>query len=220
MTGTPSGSPAVPAVPANSLVLAEVLVPATSGAVTITDRRPYATAVGGIHRIRSAAHRPTTPARYPGMRCIELDTMTEIQYYGSGVWEIVSEGATVWNPTFSQPGAIPTTYSYGRRQRQRGWFHAQAQIVTNGPGIAGNYISIDLPYTIADVKAVHGTYWLDDVSATRQSEGSIKAINTTRVAFVEDGATGSLTNELLGDDPVLTIATGDILHVTLHGFYA
>lgn len=41
--GTPGASPAAPSVPAGSLKLAEFLVPATSGTITVTDFRQFAT---------------------------------------------------------------------------------------------------------------------------------------------------------------------------------
>jgi hypothetical protein len=51
VTGTPSPSPSVPAAPANSIVLAQVSVPAGATSVTfgnMIDKRPFTTATGGI----------------------------------------------------------------------------------------------------------------------------------------------------------------------------
>lgn len=51
VTGTPAGSPSVPAAPANSIILAQVTVAAGATSVTsgnITDARPFTTATGGI----------------------------------------------------------------------------------------------------------------------------------------------------------------------------
>ena len=75
--GTAAASPSAPTAPAGALVLAEILVPATSGAVTITDRRPYATALGGLHRCRSTT-RPSGVALYEGMLIYETDTNSEL----------------------------------------------------------------------------------------------------------------------------------------------
>jgi hypothetical protein len=51
ITGTAAPTPTAPAAPANSIVLAQVLVPAGSSSVSqgnITDSRPFTTATGGI----------------------------------------------------------------------------------------------------------------------------------------------------------------------------
>jgi len=51
VTGTPASSPVAPTAPANSLILAEILVPAASSTVVnanITDKRDYLASTGGI----------------------------------------------------------------------------------------------------------------------------------------------------------------------------
>ena len=65
IAGTPAASPAVPAAPANSVTLAQILVGAGVTAITalnITDVRTYVVAPGGILPIASEAAAPAVPA--------------------------------------------------------------------------------------------------------------------------------------------------------------
>ena len=74
--GTPAGAPAAPALPANSVAIAEVLIKSTAGGggtiVTgnITDKRKYATALGGD--IVALTTDTITPTR-PGMSRFDTD---------------------------------------------------------------------------------------------------------------------------------------------------
>lgn len=88
VVGTPSASPAVPAIPANSLVLAQVLVRSTSnggGTITaadITDKRTFICAIGGRRRCVSTA-RPTAPGLRLGDGIYELDTKRLFTWNGT-----------------------------------------------------------------------------------------------------------------------------------------
>lgn len=104
VTGTPSGSPVVPTVPAGSLVLAQVAVPATSGAVTVTDKRRYAAALGGLIRCKST-ERPSGAALWEGQWIYELDTKRVWLYNG-----------TSWIPVLGRWGCevgMTAAVSYG-----------------------------------------------------------------------------------------------------------
>lgn len=72
ITGTPSGSPAVPALPTRAVELARINVPAAGGPVSTVDSstRLYAAATGGIIPCTSA----TRPAHLQGLVIVELDT--------------------------------------------------------------------------------------------------------------------------------------------------
>lgn len=65
ITGTAAASPSAPSAPANSLILAQILVPAnitSMSSATVTDERPYVVAPGGILPIQNAAAAPAVPA--------------------------------------------------------------------------------------------------------------------------------------------------------------
>ena len=64
-TGTPASSPSAPSAPANSIVLAQVLVPPGSSSIStgnITDLRSYVVAPGGVLPIPSSSVAPAAPA--------------------------------------------------------------------------------------------------------------------------------------------------------------
>lgn len=106
VAGTPAASPVVPATPASSIVLAEILLPAGAGgaAVTngmITDRRVWTVAKGGLMPITGVADRPVSP--YSGQAVYRLDLgVTEI-WNGSSWMVGVNESSsqTLTNKTFS-----------------------------------------------------------------------------------------------------------------------
>lgn len=95
-----------------------------------------------------------------------------------------------------------------------------APFLITGAGIAGNYISIDTPYTLTNAEAIGGSWSFYDDSADTVYAGTVAPISTTRVACVQAGATGTLTTEAFGIDPAVTVANGDILRVELTGWYA
>jgi hypothetical protein len=97
VTGTAAASPTDPAVPANSLVLARVVVAANDtaiGAGDIVDLRPFATQ--GIYFARSQAERDAI-TKYPGLSVYRIDTQTlEIWNATSAAWnsETTSSGTS------------------------------------------------------------------------------------------------------------------------------
>lgn len=92
VTGTPAGSPTPPTVPPGCLVLAQAAVPANSGAVVYTDKRVYATALGGLIRCTSTT-RPTGAALWFGQHIIEADT-NRILYYNGSAWRLIAPWRT------------------------------------------------------------------------------------------------------------------------------
>lgn len=91
VTGTPSGAPADPAVPANSFVLARVNVAAAASSITnanIDNLRTRAFALGGICTCTSIT-RPTSP--FEGLWIYETDTDRAYVYNGTQ-WQPVSGG--------------------------------------------------------------------------------------------------------------------------------
>lgn len=84
VTGTPAGSPADPAVPANALVLARVNVAAAAASITnanITDLRPRAYALGGIDPTASSTFYPSAPTEGQYLDDAALDAL--LRYSGS-----------------------------------------------------------------------------------------------------------------------------------------
>lgn len=83
VTGTASPSPALPVVPANSIPLAFVQVPAGSSSVTsanVGDLRSFVVAPGGVLPIQSASSAPAAPA---SQIMYDISTGTLVQGTGS-----------------------------------------------------------------------------------------------------------------------------------------
>lgn len=94
VAGTPAGSPVAPAVPASSLPLWEVLVPANaSGGNPInfstarTDRRVYTGGLGSPFAVASAAERNAVTSPYAGMAVYRTDLKWVERYDGTG-WRV------------------------------------------------------------------------------------------------------------------------------------
>lgn len=83
VTGTAAGSPVAPATPANAVILAQIAV---GGGVTsissglISDKRPYASALGGV-QLATSATRPNPT--YQGQLIFELDTNNVLKNNGT-----------------------------------------------------------------------------------------------------------------------------------------
>lgn len=106
--GTASSSPSAPAVPANTVVLASVSVPAGATTVTsaaITDKRTWSVALGGIQPVLSA-NMPASP--YPGRTVHQVDTGQVLTYQGPaapnpGTWQAIMTGYGPWTAKQASP---------------------------------------------------------------------------------------------------------------------
>lgn len=92
VTGTPAGSPVLPATPAGAIPLAQVQVNAAATQIlnaSITDLRPYTTALGGTIPAPTTA-RPPNP--YKGMSIYDT-TLNRPYWYDGSSWRSYSDEA-------------------------------------------------------------------------------------------------------------------------------
>lgn len=85
VTGVPAPTPTPPAAPANSIVIAQISVPAGATAIQqsqITDLRPFTTAIGGITPSRNSTDVAGT---YTGQYRYRLDT-GKLEVYNGSAW--------------------------------------------------------------------------------------------------------------------------------------
>lgn len=112
VTGTASGSPAVPTAPANSIPLAQVAVAAAATTISngnITDRRIFYTASGGIIPCTSST-KPALNTVSEGQAIYLTDT-SDLQFKQTGAWVTRSLNTTVssYTPTWtSLTGGAPS----------------------------------------------------------------------------------------------------------------
>lgn len=112
VTGTPAGSPSVPAAPANSITISQIAVAAGATSITnanITDRRSWSTSVGGMVRCTSTT-RPgwVTSAVGLGQEIYETDTGLALIWNGTA-WR--HSGITGNVNGINNAGASDTTTS-------------------------------------------------------------------------------------------------------------
>lgn len=220
VTGTPAASPAEPATPANSWVLARVTVAALDTTITnadIVDRRTtgtgqfgHASALGG-KIICTSTTRPTVP--FEGMEIYETDTDQELTYSGSawvvtarlGAWTDFSGSVVITQ------GATPTkTMAYCRYQKIGRMVKYQGYANITSSGTLDTAVLVSLPFNAVQVGLPVGTFywyysgttnnWLyfaNLVSAT-QLGGLINQTN------LQAGKTsGSNPNQLLNGNSIL-----------------
>lgn len=214
VTGTPAAVPSAPALTSypNALVLAEVAVAAAATTIVnanITDRRTYATALGGIHRCTSTT-RPTNP--YDGMVCHEINTDFFIRWDGAN-WRYTLASGT-YTPTLSGM-AIGTG---GGAANTATWYYdgnmldVVGQIVfgTTGPTFpgAGGNINVALPTSPAwTIPVLNGNHpaGLVTLSPAGSNWVGFGWVNTgTTIRFLAE----SINAAAAGTDYVKQAATG------------
>lgn len=101
--GTPSGSPAVPAAPANSISLWTLPVPALASSVTFSTATavfPYTATVGGIVPVRNATDQPAAANGVQYRHRLDVTAAA-----GSTSPLESSTDGTTWTSVYSPPGA-------------------------------------------------------------------------------------------------------------------
>ena len=105
-TGTPAPSPVAPALPANSLLLAQIAVAASTSSIVggnITDKRVATAAMGGIIPVKDASDQPQATAEAPAFRW-----RRDVTAAAGSVSPLESSvNGTVWTPIFD-PSVVPT----------------------------------------------------------------------------------------------------------------
>lgn len=169
ITGTPAGSPTLPATPAGAIALAQVQVNAAATTITngvITDLRAYTTALGGTIPALSTAL-PASP--YEGMAVYQTDTNYPRWFNGTSWHSWTDEGyqtaanvsstldsiawqtyTPIWAASTANP-SIGNGSIRGRYMRLGKMVHVQAWV---GPGstttFGTGFYSISLPIAAKD----------------------------------------------------------------------
>lgn len=106
-----------------------------------------------------------------------------------------------------------STVATGWYQRSRGSWSAQISATASSAGSAGSPIAIAPPFTLASAENIGGSFTVLDAGSTVYA-GSIYPHGTTEFRLQCDQS-----SDRLGANPAFTLAAGDILRLTLHGFY-
>jgi hypothetical protein len=170
-TGTPAGSPVLPAADANSVAIAQIAVNSSVTSINtgnITWLAPYVNAVGGYMEVPNLFYLPPGGTIRPGQRAHQLnDDVSKIWNGTAGVWEtvpVVREGT--YTPS------LPSGFNMGATGSRTGFYKAipairliyfRAVFLFNGAGStvpAGPTMLIDLPpgFPAADFFSCDGYY--------------------------------------------------------------
>lgn len=112
--GTPGSSPSAPALPASSVELGRVTVPALGGGAATVDStwRAYATALGGTLCVETAARLPGS-GNIKGQRAVALDTNAEHVWNGTTWRATVADAAVTFGANVSTHGDGSRVYRTG-----------------------------------------------------------------------------------------------------------
>lgn len=198
IAGTPSGSPVDPAVPANCLVLARVVVAAASSTVTnafiddirtgasgYTSQGGRAAGLGGVI-VCTSAFRPTVNL-YDGLHAYETDTDKLIVYNGSAWVEANSYAQSdSWSPTIIQSGTATRTLNRGTFARRGRRINGEFHVTITGSGTGANVVTASAPVTAAfgANTMVVGSGYIFDVSAATIYFGPVVMQTTTTFAIM------------------------------------
>jgi hypothetical protein len=150
-----------------------------------------------------------------GMMCTTLDNNRTYWYNLSTTsWEVDNEPPQAWTPVITQ-GATPTfTLLAGWYKRSRGVFTAQATMQLTSAGTATNTITISTPVTLANAEYVGGSVQVYDSSVTTLYHGYATPSSTTVFVAMQAGATAATG---IGNNPAVTLASGDQIRVAITG---
>ena len=141
----------------------------------------------------------------------DIDTL---HYYNGSSWQVVHEPIQSWSPTITQGSAVSGTVTRGWSQRSNGVFRALLVWTSSAAGTGSNNIVISTPFTLADAWDVGGSWYFDDVGSSTIYTGTVRQ-NTSTSFKLRTSAEASD----FGVAPAVTIASSDILSVTITGTY-
>ena len=147
LAGTASPSPALPALPAGSIRLASLDVPATPGTPVVNLDGPYTVAPGGLLPVRSAVDQDGLD-EYPGLFVYRIDTRT------ARVWDGTAWRSLVTAPQKSAADATRTHWGTFSGNTDSGG----NAVVTHGAGFtpSGGVVSFQGPSSgTPDIPAQH-----------------------------------------------------------------
>ena len=144
IAGTPAGSPSAPSVPSSLgslVILSEVTVPsvANGGALTFTDRRQYASAIGGIIRCTSTT-RPTGAALWEGQYIDEMNTDRTWRYSGSAWQPVKGSFCCIASASTSIGAGVTTGISgFAEAEDTDNFYPGSGSTFTIPAGLGGKY---------------------------------------------------------------------------------
>lgn len=234
VTGTPAASPAVPTIPAGSLVLAHVSVPANDTTIDnaqITDKRTFACSIGGVQRCLSTV-RPSGASLYEGMFIYEIDT--DRTWYHNGTSFILVGGPVprcVLRPGASTSSAsgINTPVNFSTEAEDTDGFHStvsNTSRITIPAGLGGVYLfSYSISFTASGTgyrqtlmqKNGAGSYYASALLPTVASAQATILNGSAYITCAAGDYVEAIVNQTAGTLSVGTSVTVDMFAATYIG---
>lgn len=186
ITGTPGASPSAPALPAETIEIGRITVPALGGgAATVSHLfRSYATALGGTIQVETASRLPGS-GNQKGQKAIAIDTGLEHRWNGTA-WEGPATSATYPVATAGFTGTVRTRVRSGVVEI---WLN-----VTNTTGWPANVLLANIPAAIRPAELeyhwVSGTATATPHLVLANSNGDLVAVSAN------DGSLGGLVGSM------------------------
>lgn len=205
--GTPAGSPVAPALPANSIPLATVLVPtsaANSALLTVTDVRQGVGVFGATRPLLPGdtgftGINATSPTAFAIGERIE-NTLGEYRWNGTSWQPVINFNANTYTPTFVMQTATGTSAGYIRFAGN--WvFITGVFTATAGVSLGTGTITMSVPYTSANITGANWTgatvwaggngYTTPCILGANSTTVTIYAADPTSLSTVASGKLGT-----------------------------
>jgi hypothetical protein len=142
-----------------------------------------------------------------GQRAHVEDIGVDVTWTGA-LWAPTGSGVlTSYTPTLGQPTTVAKTVTYAKWVRQGGLIRVKFRLIATGGGVAGNPITVSLPFTAVVHSACGAGHILDSGSTMhvgdwQNSQGGGSA---TVVSMLTEGSSGAG----VGANPAQTLANND-----------
>lgn len=210
VTGTPSAAPALPAMPAGALELAQLQVPKAGTGITVVDKRPFTVANGGVpHFDTTTARDAAITAPAAGKMCTTgTGAGLTVWVYTGTAWKQVDYdlGWQDYTPTIT--GVTIGNGTVTARYWQRGkTVVAEALITLGSTSAVTGAVTITLPVTAARSQNVGSGVCRPGGSGTVYQLTPYAAASSSLVAVGVVGASGALSS-VGSASPAAWAATG------------
>ena len=188
ITGTPSATPAAPALPAGALELAQLQVPKVGSAIVVLDRRSWTVANGGTLWVPDLpALQAVTPLR-PGIKAVigSGSGLAEYVWDGTG-WRLMAVAPIDWTAVTLAAGFTAPDLAVAVRRGPDGMIHWRGGVASASWAAPGVYTVI----AAAGVPA-----WARPAGGFRGSSSPL-GTSTGALASAEVNAGGALTIRII-----------------------
>lgn len=193
LAGTAASTPSAPTLPARSMLLATINMPASgTGSPSITNSAPYTAAKGGVLYARNSGEYPSAPATGQLVWDVSLSAFV---YYSGSAWLPLIPRAQSWTPTFTglavNNGILVASY-----QRTGSSVDVAVELVFGSTTSISGGVTMTLPVAAAATQDL-GCSIYSNAGANRQvGFAQIQGGGTTVQLFMPSSTTSALMSQV------------------------